>query len=118
MEPYFITEYNSYCEGYNMTFGGEGAYGFKHSDEYKINQSKKSLEQWKNQEFRNKQEKHLSELNKQQEKIYTFKDKITGETIKVTGLNEFCRKNDLWPSAMIKVHEGKRKYHKNWTSTI
>jgi group I intron endonuclease len=118
MEPYFITEYNSYCEGYNMTFGGEGAYGFKHSDEYKINQSKKSLEQWKNQEFRNKQAKHLSELNKQQEKIYTFKNKVTGEKIKVTGLNEFCRKNDLWPSAMIKVHNGKRKCHKNWTSTV
>ena len=27
MEPYFITEYNSYCGGYNSTLGGEGGNG-------------------------------------------------------------------------------------------
>lgn len=58
MEPYFIKEYNSYENGYNMTLGGEGTFGYKptketlekirkaqlgkkkHNDEYKINMSK------------------------------------------------------------------------------
>lgn len=28
MEPHFITEYNSFNNGYNMTLGGEGTFGF------------------------------------------------------------------------------------------
>jgi group I intron endonuclease len=38
MEPFFINEYNSFNSGYNMTKGGEGRVGFKHSEEtkYKI----------------------------------------------------------------------------------
>lgn len=35
MEPYFISEYNSFNNGYNMTKGGEGRLGFKHSEEVK-----------------------------------------------------------------------------------
>jgi hypothetical protein len=118
MESFFISEYDSYHNGYNMTLGGDGSYGFTHSNEYKLYQSKKSLEQWKNQDFRDKQTKHLAVLNKQQEKTYKFKNKNTGEIIEVTGLNEFCRKNNLWPSAMIKVYNGEREYHKNWTITV
>jgi len=38
MEPFFINEYDSFNRGYNMTEGGEGRVGFKHSEEtkYKI----------------------------------------------------------------------------------
>lgn len=40
MEPYFITEYRSWvgfddCNGYNVTQGGEGANGWKHTEESK-----------------------------------------------------------------------------------
>jgi len=36
METHFIIEYNSYGEGgYNMTMGGDGSYGYKHSEEFK-----------------------------------------------------------------------------------
>jgi group I intron endonuclease len=40
METYFIKEYNAYinfenCNGYNMTLGGEGTIGYKHTEETK-----------------------------------------------------------------------------------
>jgi group I intron endonuclease len=117
MESHFIKEYNSLVVGYNMTEGGDGCLGYKHTEEYKNSQSKVSLEQWNNQKFRNKQIKHLANLNKQQEKSYKFKNMNTNEIVTITGLNEFCRENNLWPSAMIKVFGKERKFHKNWTHT-
>lgn len=33
MEPFFIKENNSFCDGYNSTLGGEGVIGYKHNDE-------------------------------------------------------------------------------------
>jgi group I intron endonuclease len=35
MEPYFIEQYNSFDDGYNMTFGGEGNLGFSHDEKTK-----------------------------------------------------------------------------------
>jgi len=41
MEPYFIKEYDSFSKnGYNLSNGGRGTLGFKHSDETKENWSK------------------------------------------------------------------------------
>ena len=43
MEAFFITEYDSYRNGYNMTLGGQGTFGFhfKHKEETKRKLSKK-----------------------------------------------------------------------------
>lgn len=43
MEPYFISETNSYIHapnsnGYNLTKGGEGTFGYKHTQEFKDHQ--------------------------------------------------------------------------------
>ena len=35
MEPYFILEYDSFKNGYNMTIGGDGILGLKHTEETK-----------------------------------------------------------------------------------
>ena len=35
MEPLFIEQYNSFNDGYNMTFGGEGNLGFFHNEKTK-----------------------------------------------------------------------------------
>lgn len=40
MEPFFIEQYNSYYEGYNMTKGGQGTFGKKQSVKNKQTQSK------------------------------------------------------------------------------
>ena len=39
MESYFIKEYNSMEKGYNMTLGGEGTIGYKHTPEQKLKNS-------------------------------------------------------------------------------
>lgn len=39
MESYFIKEYNSMEKGYNMTLGGEGSLGYKHTPEEKLKNS-------------------------------------------------------------------------------
>jgi hypothetical protein len=38
----------------------------------------------------------------------------SGDTTKVFGLVEFCRSNNLTPSAMSEVYSGKRPHHKGW----
>lgn len=46
-------------------------------------------------------------------KRYTFKNP-QGEVFDVYNLQEFCKKNNLTPSSMGKVHLGKRRHHKGW----
>lgn len=58
MENYFIAEYNSYLKGYNCTLGGEGSFGYSHSQKVKSNQSKRvsennKISKWYNDGFKN-----------------------------------------------------------------
>jgi len=39
----------------------------------------------------------------------------SGDTVKITNINEFCRQNSLDESALRKVSKGKRPSHKGWT---
>ena len=46
MENYFIEQYRTYihfedCCGYNMTLGGDGTFGYKHSNTYKLKRSER-----------------------------------------------------------------------------
>ena len=62
MEKYFIREYNSFMNGYNMTEGGEGVVGYKHSSEQLLkisNAAKKpKSESWKSSRSKCRGEKH------------------------------------------------------------
>ena len=40
MEPYFINEYNSLKKGYNSTLGGEGMFGYKHTENFYLKKRK------------------------------------------------------------------------------
>ena len=39
-----------------------------------------------------------------------------GNTINICGLTEYCRKNNLCPSALVAVSKGKRSHHKGYTA--
>ena len=41
MEMYYIRKFHSYENGYNMTLGGDGAAGTKHTEEFKQRQSER-----------------------------------------------------------------------------
>jgi group I intron endonuclease len=52
MENFFVLQFNSFINsensvGYNMTLGGEGMLGFKHSEESKLKNSKSCSKQYK-----------------------------------------------------------------------
>lgn len=64
MEPFFIKEYNSYLwakksNGYNMTLGGEGNLGMKHSD----------LTKQKHKEITSRWHKNMSKTEKNQRSV-------------------------------------------------
>ena len=40
MEPFFIKEYNSLKKGYNSTLGGEGIFGYKHTENFYLKKRK------------------------------------------------------------------------------
>ena len=54
IEKLYIDIYDTYNSGYNLTLGGEGISGWKHSDITKKKLSKKSKECWLNEDYINK----------------------------------------------------------------
>jgi group I intron endonuclease len=81
MEPYFIKLYDSFNNGYNMTIGGEGCFGYKHTKETKklLSEKSKLLVGDKNG-FYNK--KHTKEtIDKNREKNIEVLTKLRGKKI-------------------------------------
>ena len=74
---------------YNRTDGGEGATGYKFTDE---------------------QKKRLIGPSKS----YTILDP-NGNKFNIVNLNKFCRDNNLDQPTMTSVAKGRRKHHKRWT---
>ena len=121
MEPHFIKEYNSYTHGYNMTLGGDGCVGFKHSDETKSHLSAIKKGQTFNHTEETKQKigdklrgrKYTEEQLKRYGKEFIITTPL-GEKIKIKNLNKFCRENDLDCGHMVAVAKGIRKSHKKY----
>lgn len=125
MENFFITEYNSFIKyensnGYNMSLGGDGRLGLKHSkksiDLMKQNRSNIPCPQW--------QKEHLSKLNKG--KPYPLDRKSTSKSyqmispenkiVAIHNLTEFCKLHKLNAGAMCQVANRTPRYksHKGW----
>ena len=121
MEPHFIKEYNSYTNGYNMTLGGDGSIGYKHTDEMKkhlakikIGTSYKHTEETKlKMSASRKGIKRTEEVISDMGKKYSITNP-SGETIVIKNLNKFCRENDLDCGHMVSIAKGLRKSHKGY----
>ncbi len=138
-----IIKYNSFKCGYNISFGGDGNLGFRHSEKTKKQISKSNKGQKRTKETRcriskalkgkikseahckniglaNKGKKRSSEHNKKMISIISKNYKIITpekEIIYVHGLKQFCReyiKEKLCDSSLIKVAKGKYKHHKGY----
>lgn len=123
MENKCIKEHNTHFRdghGYNMTYGGEGAFGWKPTEENKTNisNSLKGRKAW------NKGIKApwATERNKKLKgckqpklcKTYLVTDPM-GNKQEITGLVDFCKEHNLDPSGMSAVAYGKQKTHKGWS---
>jgi len=127
MENYFIQEYDSFKNGYNMTLGGDGTLGHK-----KTKKSKQKMKNnWKNknhffnsQQFKDavsqstKKAMARPEVKEKQAYNRSFDWKITnkeGQIFFIRNLTQFCKDNNLSQGNMTEVSKGKRTHHKGWT---
>jgi len=132
MEKHFIMECDSYNNGYNETFGGEGCYGFKHTEEHKqllrIKYTGKNNPRYgkaytRDEEHRKYMSFLLTGIKKTKEHIEKRVQAVSknwilinpqGQKIEIKNLKKFCRENNLNQSAMGKVASKKQSNHKGW----
>lgn len=143
-EIFYIDKYNSYYDGYNMTFGGEGGSGvtYERTDEIrkKISDSLKGHKRSKSSI--KKQIKTMSGKNHPLYGIGHKKDSIEKmrkskmgkknpaskkykiispcgkEYIIEGGFNKFCLKNHIWHNGLRAVAQGKKQHHKGWKAIL
>ena len=139
LEKYFIREYDTYQNGYNMTYGGEGIIGYKHSEitKNKISEIKNKNYVKKNHPMYGKHHDKETKLKisnslrgnilsidtkeKILKKLCKKKYKITypsGKIQIVNNLNLFCKQNNLDNSCMYKVAKNIRFNHKKFKVKI
>jgi group I intron endonuclease len=127
MEFHYIKQFDSISGGYNMTLGGEGSPGRKHTKKsiLKISESKKGtpcpehVKKLTSKRFKGikKSKEHVSKVVKAKSKFWeiTFPD---GHTEVVQNLSEFCRENRLNDSAMRMVAKGTRPHHRKFVCVL
>lgn len=141
-EKYWIQYYNSVDNGFNIKEGGKCTRGFKQSESSIEKRRQKLLGRPLSKEHKRKlseahKGKSLSKetVNKMikyrtgrsltkscREKISHSHSKNTyeltntdGTVLLVKNLSKFCKENNLHQSAFVRIMNGERKYHKNWT---
>ena len=109
-EKVFITIYDTFCNGYNMTEGGDGTLGFKHTEEAKKaigdfwkgrKKSKETIERMRQarlgMEFTSEHKKNLSVSRKDQEFSEATREKLRENSAK--------RRHDVKDSDIIKLKD-------------
>lgn len=141
-EKFWIQHYDSVNNGFNIKEGGKCARGFKQSESSIEKRRKKLLGRPLSEEHKKKLSKAHSGkvLSKEtvdkmivyrtgrnltescKEKISQSHSKNTyeltnkdGTTLIIKNLSKFCKENNLHQSAFVRIMNGERKYHKNWT---
>lgn len=111
MENYFITEYKSFWKdgGYNMTLGGDGTIGHKHSEKTKLLMS----------ESRKGKASLLTHSEETKKKIaenhsvdYILTNPI-GTEFHVRGMTQFCKENNLNSTRMFFIVKSGGQ-HQGW----
>jgi group I intron endonuclease len=123
MEGYFIRLYQSHYstgKGYNMSYGGEGQIGFRHSPDT-IAKFKRRIPWNKGVKTGAQTQEHIEKVRKS---ISGKKDKHwelvtpSGNVIQIKNLNGFCKLHGLNVGHMWSVARGLRKSHKGWKCPV
>lgn len=121
-EPYFIQEHNTHYlkgNGYNMTDGGEGTFGWVPSDETKrkISEAKKGKSSWNKGKSapwtaeRNRKSKGKGKPSLYKEYLLTDPN---GNEHSVIGLTKFCKEHNLHAGNLCSVANGSLNHYKGW----
>jgi group I intron endonuclease len=141
-EKFWIQHYDSVNNGFNIKEGGKCARGFKQSKSSIEKRRQKLLGRPLSEEHKQKlREVHKGKILSKEtvdkmikyrtgknltksckEKISQSHSKNTykltnkdGTTLTIKNLSKFCKENNLHQSAFVRIMNGERKYHKNWT---
>lgn len=141
-EKFWIQYYDSVNNGFNIKEGGKCARGFKQSKSSIEKRRQKLLGRPLSEEHKQKlREAHKGKILSKEtvdkmikyrtgknltksckEKISQSHSKNTykltnkdGTTLTIKNLSKFCKENNLHQSAFVRIMNGERKYHKNWT---
>lgn len=141
-EKYWIQHYDSVDNGLNIKEGGKCARGYKQSQSSIEKRRQKLLGRPLSEEHKQKLSKaHMGKVLSKEtvDKMIAYrtgrnlteycKEKISyshskntyeltnkdGTTLIIKNLSKFCKENNLHQSAFVRIMNGKRKYHKNWT---
>ena len=109
-EMEYISSLDTITNGYNLTIGGEGTTGWKHTDEAR---KTISTAQIGNTKTLGKRWKKTAEACENSAKAHEHTYEITfpdGTTCITKGLNRFCREHNLYQQNMWKVSRGLRKH--------
>jgi len=141
-EKYWIQHYDSVNDGFNIKEGGKCTRGYKQSQSSIEKRREKLLGRPLSEEHKQKISKaHMGKVLSKEtvNKMITYrtgrnltescKEKIShshskntykltnkdGTTLTIKNLSKFCKENNLHQSAFVRIMNGERKYHKNWT---
>lgn len=123
MEFHYIKQYDSFRNGYNMTFGGEGTVGRKHSKAARLKMSKSRKGVLASEETKAKLSKMRKGCKKSKVHVKAVSKSVSryweitypnGDVVTIRNLEEFCRNNDLLPSGLAHVAYGRRTHHKGF----
>jgi group I intron endonuclease len=108
---------------YNLTRGGEGAFGYKHTEQSKSKLSQKlkgrtfSDDHIRNlviaRSFRKVTESWKINNGEGHAKIFIITSP-TGQSYTIKNLRKFCRQNNLHQGYMVSIAKGKNKSYKGW----
>lgn len=101
MEKFFISEYDTFNNGYNSTLGGDGTIGYNHTEETKQKMKKP------------KSEESVMKRIESNSKNWIVTNP-EGKTQQIKNLSRFCKENNLCCGNMQYVANGKYKQHKGW----
>lgn len=123
MEIFFINFYDTFKNGYNLTYGGDGTIGYKHKDSTRelisrIVKSKGIKRNWtdlQKKELSNKLKGHRKTIEAIENNrisqckwsyLITFKD---DRCIIVNSLNQFCLNNNYQQASLQRLFRNKQK---------
>lgn len=92
----------------NMTDGGEGVSGYRHTEEHKKRMSAVMS-------GKSKSDKHKKSISKCRSNVWIVKHNDLGEMI-IFNMEKYCRENGLISSGMHGVYTGKSKTYKGYYS--